>query len=80
MKQVAKTGKVLAIHAENAPITDKLGAVAYQNGETTLAAYVATRPVFTEVEAIQKPFYLPKKQVVGFIFAMWLVKKAWKKF
>ena len=71
---------MLAIHAENAPITDKLGAVAYQNGETTLAAYVATRPVFTEVEAIQKPFYLPKKQVVGFIFAMWLVKKAWKKF
>lgn len=80
MKQVAKTGKVLAIHAENAPITDKLGALAYQNGETTLAAYVATRPVFTEVEAIQKPFYLPKKQVVGFIFVMWLAKKAWKKF
>ena len=46
MKQVAKTGKVLAIHAENAPITDKLGAVAYQNGETTLAAYVATSCVY----------------------------------
>ncbi|MEN2297108.1 allantoinase, partial [Enterococcus faecalis] len=54
MKQVAKTLKVLAIHAENAPITDKLGALANQNGETTLAAYVATRAVFTEVEAIQK--------------------------
>ena len=61
MKQVAKTGKVLAIHAENAPITDKLGAVAYQNGETTLAAYVATRPVFTEVEAIQKAILFAKE-------------------
>ncbi|MHB9652392.1 allantoinase AllB [Enterococcus faecalis] len=61
MKQVAKTGKVLAIHAENAPITDKLGALAYQNGETTLAAYVATRPVFTEVEAIQKAILFAKE-------------------
>ncbi|MGH2168383.1 allantoinase, partial [Enterococcus faecalis] len=54
MKQVAKTGKVLGIHAENAPITDKLGVLGYQNGETTLVTYVATGPVFTEVEAVQK--------------------------
>lgn len=54
MKQIAKTGKVLAVHAENAPITDRLGEIAYKNGETTLAAYVATRPVFTEVEPIRK--------------------------
>ena len=25
MKQIAKTGKILSIHAENAAITDKLG-------------------------------------------------------
>lgn len=61
MKQIAKTGKVLAIHAENAGITDRLGEIAYQNGETTLAAYVATRPVFTEVEPIQRAILFAKE-------------------
>lgn len=61
MKQVAKTGKVLAIHAENAAITDKLGEIAYQNGETTLKAYVESRPVFTEVEAIRKAILMAKE-------------------
>lgn len=54
MKQVAKTGKILSIHAENAAVTDRLGEIAYKNGETTLKAYVETRPVFTEVEPIKK--------------------------
>lgn len=61
MKQVAKTGKVLAIHAENAAITDKLGEIAYKNGETTLKAYVATRPVFTEVEPIRRAILFAKE-------------------
>lgn len=61
MKQVAKTGKVLAIHAENAAITDRLGEIAYKNGETTLAAYVATRPVFTEVEPIRRAILFAKE-------------------
>lgn len=61
MKQVAKTGKVLAIHAENAAITDRLGEIAYQNGETTLKAYVESRPVFTEVEAIRKAILMAKE-------------------
>lgn len=61
MKQVAKTGKVLAIHAENAAITDKLGDIAYKTGETTLAAYVATRPVFTEVEPIRRAILFAKE-------------------
>lgn len=61
MKQVAKTGKVLAIHAENAAITDRLGEMAYQKGETTLAAYVKTRPVFTEVEPIRRAILLAKE-------------------
>ncbi|MHC5268554.1 allantoinase AllB [Enterococcus sp. LJL98] len=60
MKQIAKTGKVLAVHAENPDITDRLGEIAYKNGETTLAAYVATRPVFTEVESIRRVIYLAK--------------------
>lgn len=60
MKQIAKTGKVLAIHAENAAITDKLGELAYKNGETSLKAYVASRPAFTEVEAIRRAIFFAK--------------------
>lgn len=61
MKQIAKTGKVLAIHAENAAVTDRLGEIAKANGETTLAAYVDSRPVFTEVEAIQRAILFSKE-------------------
>lgn len=61
MKQVAKTGKVLAIHAENAAITDRLGEIAYRNGESTLKAYVATRPIFTEVEPIRRAILFAKE-------------------
>lgn len=61
MRQIAKTGKVLAIHAENAAITDKLGEIAYQNGEKTLKAYVETRPVFTEVEPIRRAILFAKE-------------------
>ncbi len=60
MKQIAKTGKLLAIHAENAAITDALGKEAKERGETTLAAYVASRPVFTEVEAIRRAIFFAK--------------------
>lgn len=61
MTQIAKTGKVLAIHAENAAVTDRLGEIAKANGETTLAAYVDSRPVFTEVEAIQRAILFSKE-------------------
>lgn len=61
MRQVAKTGKILAIHAENADVTDRLGEIAYQNGETTLKAYVESRPVFTEVEPIQRAILFAKE-------------------
>lgn len=61
MQKIAKTGKVLAIHAENATITDKLGELAYKSGKKTLADYVATRPVFTEVEAIRRAILFAKE-------------------
>jgi len=61
MRQIAKTGKVLAIHAENATITDRLGEIAYKNGETTLKAYAKTRPAFTEVEAIRRAIFFAKE-------------------
>ncbi|GAB1614001.1 allantoinase AllB [Mammaliicoccus lentus] len=61
MKQIAKTGKILSVHAENATITDRLGEIAKENGETTLSAYVDSRPVFTEVEPIRKIILFAKE-------------------
>lgn len=61
MQEIAKTGKVLAIHAENAAITDALGEEAYKSGKTKLSDYVATRPVFTEVEAINRAILFAKE-------------------
>ena len=54
MRQIAKTGKVLAIHAENADVTDRLGEIAYENGADDFVSYVNSRPVFTEIEPIQR--------------------------
>src|SRR5699024_823089 len=45
----------------NAAITDKLGEIAYKNGEKSLAAYVDSRPVFTEVEPIQRIILFAKE-------------------
>lgn len=61
MKQIAKTGKVLAIHAENPILTDRLGEEAIQKGNTSLSAYMASRPVFTEVEAIRRAIFFAKE-------------------
>ncbi len=54
MRQIAETGKILAIHAENAPITDKLGEIAYESGATDFVSYVNSRPEFTEIEPIKR--------------------------
>lgn len=61
MRQIADTGKILSIHCENAGITDKLGELAMERGETSLKAYVDTRPAFTEVEAIQRSILFAKE-------------------
>ena len=61
MKQIAKTGKILSIHSENATITDRLGEIAKASGETSLSAYVDSRPVFTEVEPIRKIILFAKE-------------------
>ena len=61
MKEIAKTGKVLAIHAENAQITDRLGEIAYASGKSTLEDYVETRPVFTELEPIRRAILFAKE-------------------
>ncbi|AEB07736.1 allantoinase [Coriobacterium glomerans PW2] len=60
MRQIAETGKVLDLHCENAAITDRLGEIAKEQGKKTLADYVATRPVFTELEAVRRAIFFAK--------------------
>lgn len=61
MNRIAKTGKTLGVHCENASITDTLGALAKVNGPDTLKAYIESRPVFTEVEAVRRVIYFAKQ-------------------
>ncbi|WP_413737067.1 allantoinase AllB [Sodalis sp. RH21] len=60
MRQIAKTGKILMIHAENAAITDRLEQIANKKGYVSLKSYVATHPVFAEVEAIRRAVLFAK--------------------
>ncbi|NYF24846.1 allantoinase AllB [Sporosarcina sp. JAI121] len=61
MKKLAKLGHVLSIHAENAVITDRLAEEAVKQGNLTATDYVASRPVFTEVEAVKRALFLAKE-------------------
>jgi len=57
MIEIAKTDLILIVHCENASITDNLGKAAKEQGKTKVSDYVATRPVFTEVEAVNRVLY-----------------------
>ncbi|WP_072415271.1 allantoinase AllB [Collinsella phocaeensis] len=61
MRQIAKTGKVLDVHCENAPVTNKLGALAKAAGKGKVSDYVATRPPFTEAEAVRRVIFFAKQ-------------------
>lgn len=61
MKKIAATGKVLAIHAENAAITDTLTQKYFEDGANSFAAYTDSRPVVAEVEAIQRIIFFAKE-------------------
>ncbi|MDY4534050.1 MAG: allantoinase AllB [Tractidigestivibacter sp.] len=60
MRQIAKTGKVLSLHCENAALTDTLGKKAVEADAHTLKEFVASRPVFTEVEAVRRAIFFAK--------------------
>lgn len=61
MQVLAETGDLLIVHCENAAITDKLGEKAQAEGKKKLSDYVATRPVFTEVEAVKRVLLLAEE-------------------
>ncbi|HWK22413.1 MAG TPA: amidohydrolase family protein, partial [Ureibacillus sp.] len=57
MKQIAKLGKVLALHSESAAITDWLKEQKEKVGKFTADDYLETRPIMAEVEAVQRAIY-----------------------
>ncbi|MFC0274927.1 allantoinase AllB [Metabacillus herbersteinensis] len=61
MKKLAELGHVLSIHAENAVITDRMGQEMVKQGKITATDYVASRPVFTEVDPVKRALFLAKE-------------------
>ncbi|GHI00556.1 allantoinase AllB [Neobacillus kokaensis] len=57
MKKLAELGHILLIHAENNVITDCLAEKMVRQGSVTAADYAASRPVFTEVDAVKRALY-----------------------
>ena len=57
MKQIAKLGKVLALHSESAAMTDWLKEQKEKEGKCTADDYLETRPIMAEVEAVQRAIY-----------------------
>lgn len=60
MKEIAKLGKVLALHAESAEITTWLMAEKMAQQDKTADAYLATRPIVAEVEAVERALHYAK--------------------
>ncbi len=57
MKQIAKLGKVLALHSESAAMTNWLKEQKEKEGRFTADDYLETRPIMAEVEAVQRAIY-----------------------
>ncbi|WP_197431689.1 allantoinase AllB [Lentibacillus sp. JNUCC-1] len=61
MQKLAELDQILCIHAENPTVTDKLTEELVEAGKTTAMDYVESRPVFTEVEAVQRALLFAKE-------------------
>lgn len=61
MKELARLDKMLCIHAENAVITDRLAEIFKEMGNVGVKDYLDSRPVFTELEAIQRALFFAKE-------------------
>jgi allantoinase len=61
MRILAATGDLLVVHCENAALTDGLGEQARRAGKRKVSDYVASRPVFTEVEAVQRVLLIARE-------------------
>jgi len=54
MKKISALGKILALHAESAPITNTLTDEKLQNGKMSADDYLETRPILAEAEAVER--------------------------
>lgn len=61
MLQAARFGRIVAVHAENDRITGALARRAIDAGQTTARAYMASRPVIAELEAIARAILLAEE-------------------
>lgn len=61
MKKLAELNQMLCIHAENPVLTDRLAKKAVAEGKSRPTDYVNTRPVFTEVDAVQSAIIIAKE-------------------
>ena len=61
MQKLAELDQILCIHAENPNITAKLAEEMVKEGRTTAMDYVDSRPIFTEVEAVQRALLFAKE-------------------
>ncbi|WP_455660340.1 allantoinase [Pradoshia sp.] len=57
MKIIASTGRILALHAESAPIIDKLTEEKIKAAALSADDYLASRPILAEVEAVQRAIF-----------------------
>lgn len=60
MLELKKLNQTLSIHCENAVICDKLAEDAISEGKKDMGAYMDSRPIFAEVEAVKRVLYLGK--------------------
>lgn len=61
MKKLAELDQILCIHAENPTITSRLEKEKVKEGKLTAYDYEESRPIFTEVEAVQRALLLAKE-------------------
>jgi allantoinase len=58
MQRAAQLGKLVAVHAESEAITAELSQAAVAEGRTTVRDYLDSRPIFAELDAIQRAVQL----------------------
>lgn len=61
MKKLAELDQILCLHAENPDITSKLEQEFIREGKVSAMDYPDARPVFTEVEAVQRALLFAKE-------------------
>ncbi|MBP1154170.1 MULTISPECIES: allantoinase AllB [unclassified Paenibacillus] len=57
MREIARLGKILALHAESEPIVSALAAEKQSKGLTSAKDYLHSRPIYAEFEAVRRVLY-----------------------